>query len=46
MFDRRRSELEARRSAPPPFTQLSTMTINLLNLTHTTQRLLRKHNPG
>ena len=34
-FDRRRSELEARRSAPPRFTQQATM-INLLNLTHTT----------
>jgi len=34
-FDRRRSELEARSSAPPRFTQQATM-INLLNLTHTT----------
>jgi len=37
-FDRRRSELEARSSAPPRFTQLSTMTTNLLNLTHTTRQ--------
>jgi hypothetical protein len=35
-FDRRRSELEARSSAPPRFTQQATM-INLLNLTHTTE---------
>ena len=35
-FDRRRSELRARSTAPPRFTQQSTMT-NLLNLTHTTR---------
>jgi hypothetical protein len=35
-LDRRRSELEARSSAPPRFTQQTTMTPNLLNLTHTT----------
>jgi hypothetical protein len=37
MFDRRRSELEARSSAPPRFTRQTTMIINLQNLTHTTQ---------
>ena len=31
-----RSELEARRAAPPGFTSLNTMTANLQNLTHTT----------
>jgi hypothetical protein len=35
-LDRRRSELEARRSAPPSFTQQTAMITNLLNLTHTT----------
>ncbi len=33
---RRRSELEARRAAPPGFTSLATMTTKLQNLTHTT----------
>jgi hypothetical protein len=35
-LDRWRSELEARSSAPPRFTQLATMTNILLNLRHTT----------
>jgi len=35
-FDRRRGELSGSLSAPPRFTQLSTMTTNLLNLTDTT----------
>ena len=39
LFDRRRSEIGAWRSAPPRFTQLSTMTTNLLNLTHTSRNL-------
>jgi hypothetical protein len=39
-FDRRRSELEARSSAPPRFTQRSTMKTILLNLTHTTCQLV------
>ena len=36
-FDRRRSELEARSSAPPRLIQRSTMNTILLNLTHTTR---------
>jgi hypothetical protein len=35
-FDRRRGELKGSLSAPPTFTQLSTVTTNLLNLTDTT----------
>jgi hypothetical protein len=36
MCGRRRSELEARRTAPPRFTSLATM-IKLQNLTHTSR---------
>jgi hypothetical protein len=40
-FDRRRGELGSSLSAPPTFTQLSTMKTNLLNLTHTTWKRVR-----
>ena len=39
-LDRRRSEREARRAAPPGFTSLATMTTNLQNLTHITLAFL------
>ena len=41
-FDRRRGELKGSLSAPPTFTQLSTVTTNLLNLTDTTMTRVLK----